>query len=351
MPKRGIKAALPRPAWMTALGFFLVCLDFAFPQNHTPISFSFEKPNSQGTTLTYHYRMRGEVRLMFFWLGREDVGGGYISFSSNAGENPNRKTEEIEVLFGSDPDQIPGKINRWGYGKEMLTWVRSRQEDSFRLEESRFQGLIRHSAEESLSEVLSNSRQQNSTGRFQYDATDSLVNGTRAHYEVRIFSDDQDFHYRHPERLLSRYETEIKPKPPTRWKTISPLDLSLPQPHGFLSAVQASIGEIVRTFNPMERPAHKEQSAIPYIFNSKYYLLEVRKIDMLDSPHPPKTVKVQYRANNILQKSHASFWLFFDLTGERRGIPSRIVYQPRWWLRIQLNLDRDPSPETKAIMP
>src|SRR5579862_8843205 len=66
----------------------------------------------------YDYMMTARVRLLFFWAGKDDVGGGYIRRGISA-DDPRK--EVFEVLFGSDPAKAPRAINRWGAGTE-VSW-------------------------------------------------------------------------------------------------------------------------------------------------------------------------------------------------------------------------------------
>jgi hypothetical protein len=56
------------------------------------------------------------------------------------------------VRFGSNPERVPGGHNRWGYGDETAYW-RERGVEVPCLEQSLFEGFMRRSNEESLSEV------------------------------------------------------------------------------------------------------------------------------------------------------------------------------------------------------
>jgi len=76
--------------------------------------------NPRETTAVY--RLRGEVRPFLFWIGRGDVGGGHITVR-RTDSLPGRWSQEIEVLFGSDPARVPQHINRWGYGRESANWT------------------------------------------------------------------------------------------------------------------------------------------------------------------------------------------------------------------------------------
>src|SRR5258708_3942339 len=65
----------------------------------------------------YDYIMTARVRLLIFWAGKDDVGGGYI----RRGVLPqNPETEVIQLLMGSDPAKAPRAINRWGAATEVV---------------------------------------------------------------------------------------------------------------------------------------------------------------------------------------------------------------------------------------
>jgi hypothetical protein len=66
----------------------------------------------------FDYVMTARVRLLVFWAGKDDVGGGYIRRGFVAGD---QRQELIQVLFGSDPAKAPRAINRWGAGTE-IAW-------------------------------------------------------------------------------------------------------------------------------------------------------------------------------------------------------------------------------------
>ena len=73
--------------------------------------------NAPADTIQFDYVMTARVRLLFFWAGKDDVGGGFIrkGFSKN-----DPRQELLQVLFGSDPSKAPRAINRWGAGTEVL---------------------------------------------------------------------------------------------------------------------------------------------------------------------------------------------------------------------------------------
>src|SRR5262249_52390591 len=64
----------------------------------------------------YHYVMTVRLRFLFFWVKRDDVGGGYIKLG-DAAEDP--QLQIVQLLFGSDPAKAPRGINRWGAATEI----------------------------------------------------------------------------------------------------------------------------------------------------------------------------------------------------------------------------------------
>ena len=86
--------------------------------------------------------MTCKLRLLFFWAGRDDVGGGYVRIGKASGEE---RQQMIQILFGSDPAKAPLAINRWGAGTEVL-----RSADSGQPAASAFFGFMKSSKGQSV---------------------------------------------------------------------------------------------------------------------------------------------------------------------------------------------------------
>ena len=115
----------------------------------------------------YTYRMKGMVRIVFFRLKKDRDGGGWIGLNQfRSLRRPLSTVDEIEVLFGSNPNRVHG-INRWGYGCEQAYW-----ESSFagapRLERTVFEGFMRESREGSAAEVVRNRDVEKKTKFYRY---------------------------------------------------------------------------------------------------------------------------------------------------------------------------------------
>ncbi|MGE3512601.1 MAG: hypothetical protein AB7N65_27365 [Vicinamibacterales bacterium] len=58
------------------------------------------------------YRVDGKVRMLLFWLEREDVGGARIRWEFSPEES------SVALLAGSNPDRAPSRLNQWVYLRE-----------------------------------------------------------------------------------------------------------------------------------------------------------------------------------------------------------------------------------------
>jgi hypothetical protein len=70
----------------------------------------------------YRYGMSAAIRPLLFWVGDKDVGGARIVSRRDA-----LGQAGYEFLLGSDPNQAPRRINRWGFVREQTAkwWFRA----------------------------------------------------------------------------------------------------------------------------------------------------------------------------------------------------------------------------------
>ena len=117
------------------------------------------------------------MRLIFFWAGKDDVGGGYIRRGIAAADP---REEMLQVLFGSDPAKAPRAINRWGAGTEAV-WhkdpvsneIKSSSADD--VVASTFFGFMKSSAGKSVSEMQDELKKEKSGGAHQFKGIVSQV--------------------------------------------------------------------------------------------------------------------------------------------------------------------------------
>lgn len=308
------------------------------------------QPSDPLQELVLRYEMRGEVRLLLFWVGKDDVGGGTIAIrGSRAGSE---RSEEVEVCFGSNPDRVPGKVNRWGYGVEKAYWRNVRSDAEEVLTRTSFEGLIRHSEEGSLSEVTDSSRKEQSEQLFWYDAIRTVVERTQAVSEVRYFSDSSDFDFRKPEAVLGHYRKGVSGEPADKVRRLLNQAGAYVHPFGFLSSVRYVAGvlaEALSAGNTMKSESRYEPFTVVYVHNARTYRLSVDNVKLRDRftvdggggkviADNSSVAEVQFRLLNIPEDRKQKFKLWFPLEGELAGLPLQIEYQPRWWLRVKLKL-------------
>ncbi len=343
-----------RPRILPALFF---CLLFVLINN---VAWAGEESafNSGGVYKVYNYRMKGKVRLLFFWVGKDDVGGGFIALGRKSEPGGKSWRQEVEVLFGSNPERVPGKINRWGYGREESVWMVPVAEPSPRLVGTSFEGFMKHSKEESLSEVQANNGVEKTSGSFVYDGIQSLVGTSEAVSEIRTFSTTEDFDYRNSAPIHCGYQKRLQSGPPDKSRRMPNQEDAYAAPFGFLTGVNSVIQQTVRSYAEGENWLSPRPSLV-YIYNAQKYRLELKKLKLekeFDVPLPSvegqpdrertfqQVAKAEFKISKLGTDWDDEFNIWFPLTGEFQGVPLRIEDKPRWWLRIELNLDptRDP---------
>ncbi len=333
-----------RPPW--AKGFLLTCLSCWLAATSSLPASPGETVDTVSDLAIYRYRMKGKVRLLFFWVGKDDVGGGHIAIAKEQ-TSGSLVREEIEVLFGSNPERVPGRVNRWGYGKETARWGPPALHSSPLLTSTVFEGFIKHSKEESLDEVRANESANQGENVFWYDGIRSTVQPGGAVSEIRTFPAEGDFDYRDARPVHCSYQERLSTGgPPDKHKKLE--NPSRQKPFGFLTGVRHLIGEVLSR-NRRGEAWRGYRPWIPYVYNANRYRLRIGKVEVensFDLPLPgdsskafEQVAKVQFSIYKEATGEDHEFVLWFPLEGRYRGIPLRIVDKPRWWLRVELNLE------------
>jgi len=312
-----------------------------------------------GADSVFPYRVRGDVRLLVFWVGKDEVGGGRISVTRGAEPGGRGWWEEIEVLFGTEPERVPMKVNRWGYGRERAEW--KPDGGSPRVVRTVFEGFMRHTAEQSMSDVAPDG-DSNGAGLL-YDATRSEVRPGEAVAELRTFTEAGEFRWREPERMITKYAQSIAPRPPAISRRIANRPGLYREPFGFLTVVAGMVARIAEAFDRGSPSWRDAPPPVVYVYNAKVYTMEVRKVEYARSfraspagPVVPDVATADFVALDAGRNEAADFTLTFPLRGGLRGVPLRIVYKPRWWLRLRLDFDFERYPyataaQSRAVTP
>src|ERR1051326_2278441 len=202
------------------------------------------------------FEMTVEIRLLFFWTGKGDVGGGFIKIG-HAASDPD--IEVIRLLFGSDPAKARG-INRWGAGTEA-----AKHGPAGTVESSAFFGFMKSSKGESvgaMKQELSNEKQQ---GRHRFEAIIGRVDPGRAVSATVPFYSDRDFDFRQFEPAERAVLQQVRENEARTYHALDRASAGCSRSNGFLSTVQELAKETLQS--------RQGAASLCYIFNSSPYTL------------------------------------------------------------------------------
>jgi hypothetical protein len=312
--------------------------------------------SSPRQAVQYDYIMTARVRLLFFWVGKDDVGGGYIR---RAVSESDPHQEFFQVLFGSDPEKAPRAINRWGAGTE-VAWHKNPVSPSALQDDvlaSAFFGFMKASKGKSASDMQEELKKEKEQGLHSFTGILSRVDRANAVSLVVPLQSDTDFNlhqYSAAEPLM--FENLGNSNRPLR--TLQ--DASrCPRSEAFLG-----------TIAEMMEAALEGQSAPLsrcYVYDAQENMLTVESITSVEKLpvqlHGPNSVTLLDTAyEHLLQLDFVStskltgkksyFSILTGTQGTLRAVPVQIRYQPNWWFQVVLNLrpsKTSESPNTVAL--
>lgn len=335
-------------AWKCLCLAAMIVLPASFPANRESQTIS----DHSIRDAAYQYRVHGKVRLLFFWVGRDDVGGGTIAVSRIPAPQSPAWTEEIEVLFGSNPERVPGGINRWGYGRELSEWGAADSAPGG-LRSTLFTGFMSHAKEQSLSELRAKDSSDKSRSQFFYDGIRSRVMPGEAMSEIHTFSTGKDFDFRDSSPIHCSYRQRLQAGPPDRVRKLDNLRSAYAEPFGFLTAVQAAVQRVIRESTTGGKEWLSHRTTIHYVYNAKVFRLDLKKLKIEErfelstkdaatgksgSRVFSQVARLDFNIREIEGEYDHDFTLWVPLRGEYQGIPLRVEDKPRWWLKLVLEL-------------
>ncbi|HUN64052.1 MAG TPA: hypothetical protein VMU53_18775 [Candidatus Sulfotelmatobacter sp.] len=298
--------------------------------------------NSPQHFVEYDYLMTARVRLLFFWAGKDDVGGGYIRRGVSS-DDP--RMDFIQVLFGSDPAKAPRAINRWGAGTE-VSWHNEPASAATPDEEvttSAFFGFMKSSQGKSVGEMQSELAHEKERGEHAFTGILSRVEPSRAVSLVVPLLSDTDYNLHDYDRaepvMLEHLAGSQRP--------LRTLDDSsrCASSAGFLATVaQLMDGALQGQPAPLSRC---------YIYDAQQNTLSLEKVSLLESLdvllHGPGNVvllntthkhllQLDFTSTHKLTGKKVYFTIYEGTQGVLRGVPVQICYQPNWWFQVVLNL-------------
>lgn len=289
-------------------------------------------------SVQYDYIMTARVRLLLFWAGKDDVGGGYIRRGVSA-EDP--LSEFFEILMGSDPEKAPRAINRWGAAAERV----QRADRGGAAAASTFFGFMKVYKGNSPTEMRKELDGEKAGGTFLFSAILNQASRSGSVAKTVPFASDTDFNI----HQLDQAEPVVFDRLEDSEGKFRALDSgqfrACGRPEGFLSSV-AELDEDALD-------GRKTPEVLCYVYNGQLFRLTLTHV----SPVASETVRLSltgtsqayvrdYRNlllthfENYNETAHqgSSFELLLGTTGDLRGVPVRISYQPNWWFQVVLNL-------------
>ena len=291
-----------------------------------------------GTYDQHDYIVSASVRLLFFWVSRDDVGQGYIRI----GPHPlGGGAERVELLMGSDPAKVPMKINRWGAATEVY-----RPSDRT----GAFFGFMKSSKGQSVSEMRAELSREDQSGKYLFDGNLTRQSQNRAVAMVVPITSDTDFTLHQlpqaEEMVVDRLGTTTRPP-----RVLEASDLKdCSSGRGFLFTVRELIEACLSGLKlPQTRC---------YTYSGRRYTLTLQEAKSVAERKVPlklrgaaKTVESVYRdlqdagfrITNMQTGNRTDFRLLYGTSGKLRGIPVLVEYQPNWWFKAILKAKPEPT--------
>jgi hypothetical protein len=285
------------------------------------------------------YIMTGRVRLLVFWAGKDDVGGGYIRRGVLA-QDP--ASDVIELLIGSDPAKAPRAINRWGAASEIAHKGACCLRDS---ESSVFFGFMKVSKGSSVSEMEKELAHEKGGGDFSFSA---IINqGDRNGNFARVvpFSSSTDFTINQFDQAKSMVFERLLGSDGRLKQVESKQVQGCGRQEGFLETVADLIDVAMQQ--------HPASVSLCYLYNGEQHQLKLEgatpdpaesiRLSLRQEPHEyvrnyRDLILARFEDQNRTNQKKSNFELLLGTKGELRGVPVQIRYQPNWWFEVILNL-------------
>jgi hypothetical protein len=299
------------------------------------------------------YNMTGRVRLLLFWIGRENVGKGTVRIESAKNPGEGTFTEKIEVQFGTLPQRVPMGINRWGTGQETASW---RLEETLKprtLLSSQFVGFMRHSSEDSLSQVTRQNQQDKDKQQYWYDGIISTIQPNEATTEIYSYPLVEEISLEKMEMAREAFQLRRRQGGPNASKRLSNLPRQYQTPQGFLTCLHNLMAAATHRFQQNgEKGWENSSDQATYAYNARVYKLETLSrhfhrqfpfvlsgsIGVNSGGTIPNVAEIDYQLTNLASGERHRFSLWFPMSGPLQNIPLQIRDNPRWWLQVQLQL-------------
>ncbi len=264
----------------------------------------------------HSYTMAGKIRPLLFWIGRDKVGMARIVWRRGADES-----RAYELLIGTDPDSAPRRLNRWGYIAESREGANGS-----------ILALMSRSEESSIEEVGERPK-----GGAEFKAMRSRIDGGTALSVVPSVWSHTDPTFRDVDALIEQVNLASDGAAP---RTIAVPPGTRP---GFLGAVAELVhASVVSLSGARAGGSAPRLTPVPYVYGVRLYDLSMRSHERVKASQASADAGPQARGKfEIRNRSTGEltrFELTYGLDGPLAEVPTEIVYQPRWWLKVELRI-------------
>jgi hypothetical protein len=281
----------------------------------------------------YDYVMTAAVRLLLFWVSRDDVGQGTIRIGTEPG---NSSTEIVQLLMGSDPAKAPLGINRWGAAVEV--WRRADGTGAFF-------GFMKASKGDSIAAARDDLSREKESRRYQFEGIISrMSNGSLVSITVPINTDTDFTLHQLPlaqQMVMEKLKTASGPARTLDGRTAegcaggSGFLFTL---HELMTAVlSGQKAPITRCFLYVARRYTMTINSNEAVKELKVSL-RLRGATVKSETTYHSLRKADFRVVNTQTGFPTDFQLTFGESGELRAIPIQIEFQPNWWFRVIVSL-------------
>jgi hypothetical protein len=297
----------------------------AVPQAVAENSHSLPAPNELPVLSDFHYRLSGSARPFLFWISRDNVGSGRMTWRRSADG-----TLAFELLMGSDPERAPFKTNRWGYIREVV-----------RGDSAELVAVKTETEEETIDEAKASVNQPAKDRALTFIR--EQVTSSETHAAMAVVDVGRTATYRDLDFVLGRMSSirEWDERVGTRPQSTRP---------GFLVALTELMQSGVDAWKSAPDSSFNYGSrTVRYIHRAKPYELrqsgvEVLRDVTLRGQRHARLLHGAFRIRNPATNYQSHFTVSYGLDEAIAAVPVRITYQPRWWLRTQLTLDPPEAP-------
>jgi hypothetical protein len=278
---------------------------------------------------TSEYILNAKVRpLLLFWIERDNVGDASLTWRRGADGR-----QAFEFLVGSDPARAPRRINRWGYIVEELAGDRVE-----------ILGVMSDASEQTIEEAKAKTATHSDVSTFK--ASRTTVAGRRAVNGVVTLQAPARLTYRDLESLLalipgsSSVVRHVEVPPGTR--------------PGFLVAMDSLMSAAAGPCRASKGGRPVGLSPVRYLYNQTLYDLSIESCSHQASVKTrtdtfADLVDGRFQITNTTTKHETDFRILYGASSDLKGVPVRAVFRPRWWMEVELVLQRPGAPAAAHV--